>query len=194
VSPLLRAQEQEEVVRNDKFAELIVARFGPQVAMVVIDIIAYAKEQGKKLGIDPNLIRDEAKMKAAIEQLMPVLKATGVYSERDAAGRCAGRGARRMTDKPPRASWQALDRSQQPDAAAPTTDDTPEEMVMRAVLIGPGAEMLAWLRKEYIEKRNRAGASEADLRELEAQRALVHRLESMRDKGVAMKTERNKKP
>lgn len=77
VSPLLRAQEQETVVRNDKFAELIAARFGPQVAMVVVDIIEYAKEQGEKLGINPKLIRDEAKMKAAIEQLAPVLQATG---------------------------------------------------------------------------------------------------------------------
>lgn len=77
VSPLLRAQEQEQVVRNDKFAELLVARFGPQVAMVIIDLIEYAKEQGKYLGINPKLIRDEAKMVAAIEQLLPVLKATG---------------------------------------------------------------------------------------------------------------------
>lgn len=77
VSPLIRAQEQETVVRNDKFAELIAARFGPQVAMVIIDIIEYAKEQGAYLGINPKLIRDEAKMTAAIEQLLPVLKATG---------------------------------------------------------------------------------------------------------------------
>lgn len=77
VSPLLRAQQQEEVVRNDKFAELIAARFGPQVAMVVIDIIAYADEQRELLGVKKKLVRDEAKMVAAIEQLMPVLKATG---------------------------------------------------------------------------------------------------------------------
>lgn len=77
VSPLLRAQEQEEVVRNDKFAELIVARFGPQVGMIVIDIVAYAKKQGAKLGVDDDIVRDEDKIAAAIEQLMPVLKATG---------------------------------------------------------------------------------------------------------------------
>lgn len=98
-----------------------------------------------------------------------------------------------MTDKPPRASWESLSHAKPAsEAIAVPAEDTPEEMVMRAVLIGPGAEMLAWLRKEYIEKRNRAGASEAELREMEAQRALVHRLETMRDRGIAIKTERNK--
>lgn len=77
VSPLLRAQEQEEVVRNDRFAELIAARFGPQIAMVVIDVVKYAAKQGRLLGVDSELIRDDAKMQAAIEQLMPVLQSTG---------------------------------------------------------------------------------------------------------------------
>jgi hypothetical protein len=77
VSPLLRAQEQEEIVRMDKFAELVAARFGPQVAMVVIDIVQYSNRLAAKLGIDPDLVRDEAKLTAAIEQLLPVLKATG---------------------------------------------------------------------------------------------------------------------
>jgi hypothetical protein len=77
VSPLLRAQEQEEVVRNDKFAELIIGRFGPQVGMVVIDIFKYAEAQGMKLGINPKLIRKEADIEAAIKQLLPVLQATG---------------------------------------------------------------------------------------------------------------------
>lgn len=97
-----------------------------------------------------------------------------------------------MTDEaPPRASWESLSRKPG-EPAGPLPSDTIEEMVMRAVLIGPGAELLAWLRKETIEKRNQPGASEASLRELEAQRALVQRLEVMRDRGVAMKTERNK--
>lgn len=77
ISPLLRAQEQEVVVRNDRFAELIVSRFGPQVAMIVIDIVAYANQQADKLGIDKSLVRDQAAIADAIQQLMPILKATG---------------------------------------------------------------------------------------------------------------------
>lgn len=76
-SPLLRAQEQEEVVRNDRFVELMVARFGPQVGMVIVDILKYAQEQGRLLGIKPELIRDEAQLESAIQQLLPVLQSTG---------------------------------------------------------------------------------------------------------------------
>jgi hypothetical protein len=76
-SPLLRAQEQEAVVRNDKFAEMIGARFGPQIAAVIIDIFAFAEEQGKKLGVNPKLIRKQQDIEAAIKQLLPVLQATG---------------------------------------------------------------------------------------------------------------------
>lgn len=73
-SPILRAQQQEAVVRRDKWAELIIGRFGPQLGAVVIDIIKYSQAQGKDLGIEPELMRDEAKLAKAIEQLLPVLQ------------------------------------------------------------------------------------------------------------------------
>jgi hypothetical protein len=73
-SALLRAQQQEEVVRMDKFAELIAARFGPQMAIVVIDVVKYAQKMGHLLDIDDNVMRDEDKIAAAIQQLMPVLQ------------------------------------------------------------------------------------------------------------------------
>lgn len=96
--------------------------------------------------------------------------------------------------KPPRESWEGLRREfsvQGTQVDAPETD-TVEEMVMRAVS-GPGQALLDWLRAEFIEKRNRPGASEAELRELEAQRYLVHRIEDMRDKGAAITAARAKK-
>lgn len=73
-SALLRAQQQEEVVRMDKFAELIAARFGPQMAIVVIDVVKYAQKMGKLLDIDENVMRNEDKIAQAIQQLMPVLQ------------------------------------------------------------------------------------------------------------------------
>jgi hypothetical protein len=74
VSPLLRAQEQEAVVRRDKFAELIVGRFGPQVGMIVIDIVEYAKAQGKDMGIEDKIIRDPNDIVEAIKKFLPVLE------------------------------------------------------------------------------------------------------------------------
>jgi hypothetical protein len=74
ISPLLRAQEQEAVVRRDKFAELIVGRFGPQVGMIVIDIVEYAKAQGKDMGIEDKIIRNEMDIAEAIKKFLPVLE------------------------------------------------------------------------------------------------------------------------
>lgn len=74
ISPLLRAQEQEAVVRRDKFAELITARFGPQVAMIVIDLVQYAQAQGKDLGIEDKILRNEADIAEAIKKFLPVLQ------------------------------------------------------------------------------------------------------------------------
>lgn len=74
ISPLLRAQEQEAVVRRDKFAELIVARFGPQVGMIVIDIVEYAKRQGKDMGIEDEIIRNPDDIAEAIKKFLPVLQ------------------------------------------------------------------------------------------------------------------------
>lgn len=74
VSPLLRAQEQEEVIRLDRYAEMIAARFGPQMAIVVINVVKYASKLAELMGVEPKLIRTEAEITNAIQQLMPVLQ------------------------------------------------------------------------------------------------------------------------
>jgi hypothetical protein len=74
VSPLLRAQEQEEVIRLDRFAELITARFGPAIANVLVNQIKYAlasshaaryrsqsaARRGRNRGRDPAIRRPAA--------------------------------------------------------------------------------------------------------------------------------------
>lgn len=100
-SSLLRAQQEEEVVRLDKFAELITARFGPQVAMVVINTVKYSERLGELLDIDPKLLRDEAQITAAIEQLLPVLQATKGGTGAAAAPAIAPPGAQGEAPPPP---------------------------------------------------------------------------------------------
>lgn len=74
ISPLLRAQEQEEVLRNDRFVEMIVGRFGPAIGNVIINQIEYAAKQAKLMGVDPVILRDEEEIKAAIEQFAGLLQ------------------------------------------------------------------------------------------------------------------------
>jgi hypothetical protein len=74
ISPLLRAQEQEEVIRLDRFAEMIGTRFGPQIANIVINQIKYAHRLAELLGVDKQLLNDENKLAGAIQQLAPILQ------------------------------------------------------------------------------------------------------------------------
>jgi len=77
ISPLLRAQEQEEVVRTDKWAEMIVTRFGPEMANIIIDAFKYAAWLARKMGVDPSLARNEQQIKEAVQQLGPILGGGG---------------------------------------------------------------------------------------------------------------------
>ena len=68
VSPLLRAQEQEEVVRVDRFLEILATRFGPQVANVYAkheEIIPFLAE---KMGIKVSFVRNQQEVQQAIQQ------------------------------------------------------------------------------------------------------------------------------
>jgi len=93
---------------------------------------------------------------------------------------------------PPRESWESLQRQGGAQSAEPPAEDTAEELVWRAVSAGVGADLLDYLRSITIEKRNTPGAPEADLRELEAQRALVNKLQIMRDRGAEIAAARSK--
>lgn len=73
ISPLLRAQEQEEVVRLDRFVELLSARFGPDVVTAVVKVLPYARRLASRLGVDESLINTEQELQAAIERFAPVL-------------------------------------------------------------------------------------------------------------------------
>ena len=85
ISPLLRAQEQEEVIRLDRFAEMLATRFGVEMANLIINTFEYAERLAARLGIDPSLVRNEAQIKAAVEQLAPVLGGAGGAPTAEAA-------------------------------------------------------------------------------------------------------------
>lgn len=74
ISPLLRAQEQEKVLRNDRWAEMIIGRFGPAIGNVLINQINYTAQQGDLMGVDPELRRAEGEISAAIQQFAGLLQ------------------------------------------------------------------------------------------------------------------------
>jgi hypothetical protein len=73
-SPLLRAQQQEEVIRLDRFVEMINVRFGPQVANVLINQIKYANRLALLIGVPPELLRTENEIAGALKQFAPIIE------------------------------------------------------------------------------------------------------------------------
>lgn len=73
ISPLLRAQEQEEVVRMVRFVEIIAQNFGPDLVPVIVDVLPFAMRIGSRLGIDTNMINTPQKLQSAIEQFAPLV-------------------------------------------------------------------------------------------------------------------------
>lgn len=77
ISPLLRAQEQEEVVRMDRLAELVQARFGPEAVTVVLKPVEYANRWADRLGVDKALVNTQDELAQAVQTLGPVLGGGG---------------------------------------------------------------------------------------------------------------------
>lgn len=80
--------------------------------------------------------------------------------------------------------WSEFERRQVPAEASPQTNDTFEDVCARVFTSGDGRELLKHLYAQYIDRSCRPLASEAELREAEAKRALIRDLETRRDAGI----------
>lgn len=88
------------------------------------------------------------------------------------------------------ASWDDFKREQRGADAA--KDDDIAETCMRVFGSADGRDLLKHLYATYVDRRCRPGATEAELREAEAQRRLVHDLEKLRDEGAQRVKDRTK--
>lgn len=78
VSPLLRAQEQEEVVRIDRFLEILSVRFGPQAVQALVKMPPTVRKLAERMGIPVDLVNSEAEMQAMMERLAEMAQQAGV--------------------------------------------------------------------------------------------------------------------
>lgn len=59
LSPLTRAQAQDEILRVDRYMEMLNVRIGPQATGITIKQDEYAEWLGKKMGIPPKIVRNK---------------------------------------------------------------------------------------------------------------------------------------
>lgn len=78
VSPLLRAQEQEEVVRIDRFLEMMGMRFGPEMLNAWVKQDETMQHIAEKMGVPLQLVRDKAEMQQMVATMAQAAQATGM--------------------------------------------------------------------------------------------------------------------
>ena len=74
VSPLLRAQDQQDVSDFMRFSESIMASFGPQMAMMLLNRERTVKWLASKFGIDEDLLNSQEELQAEVEQAANVMQ------------------------------------------------------------------------------------------------------------------------
>jgi hypothetical protein len=76
VSPLLRAQEQEEVVRVQRWLESMAGIYGPQTVLVISKPAEVSTYLADKLGVPAYLANGTAEIQAAMAQFAPLIQQT----------------------------------------------------------------------------------------------------------------------
>jgi hypothetical protein len=72
VSPLAKAQEQEDVRNADVWLEMTAARFGPQMVSAMVKGTEYASWTADKLGIPKKFVRTEAEAEKFLTRLQQI--------------------------------------------------------------------------------------------------------------------------
>lgn len=78
LSPITRAQAQDEILRTDRFLEQINARFGQQAALLKVDADKTIDWLARKWGIDPSNVRSKLAQRQMVEQMAAAAKSQGL--------------------------------------------------------------------------------------------------------------------
>jgi hypothetical protein len=79
VSPLAQAQDEADLIAHQRFAEIIVNTFGPQVALLLLMKPDYIKSIGTLTGVPQKSLPDEQELQAALAMIMQMF--TGQQSQ-----------------------------------------------------------------------------------------------------------------
>ena len=74
VSPLGRAQEQQDIMNFDRFMEQMQTRFGPEVAQITIKADEAAEYLSRKWGVPSSLLRTDEEKQQAMNQMQQLMQ------------------------------------------------------------------------------------------------------------------------
>lgn len=78
LSPLTRAQAQDDILRHVNFLQTIAGLLGPQAPMLVADTDALVKYLADKMGFNPTLLRTKAEQEQMMQQAMAMAQQQGM--------------------------------------------------------------------------------------------------------------------
>jgi hypothetical protein len=75
VSPLLRAQQQEEVVRIERYTQIVGTMAGPEAVQVILKLNEIAKDLAEHMGVKTKYVRTEEEIAAVVQQMAQAAQA-----------------------------------------------------------------------------------------------------------------------
>ena len=70
LSPITRSQQLDDVLRFDRFCEILATRFGPQGLIAAVGLDQAAPWLQEKIGVDARMVRTQAEIRAAQQMLI----------------------------------------------------------------------------------------------------------------------------
>ncbi|MBR0682752.1 hypothetical protein GXW74_19830 [Roseomonas eburnea] len=77
LSPLTRAQAQDDILRHLRFLEILPMAGGPQASLLMVDQDKFAPWLAEKVGFNPTLLRPQIKREALAAQVAQLMAAQG---------------------------------------------------------------------------------------------------------------------
>jgi hypothetical protein len=77
LSPLTRAQAQDEILRHDRFLELSNMRFGPQATLLSVKVEDYQEWLAGKLGVNAKLVRNQVERGKLVQAIAGAAQQAG---------------------------------------------------------------------------------------------------------------------
>lgn len=78
LSPLTRAQAQDDILRHTNFLSTLATFYGPQAPLVMTDVVGSVAWLADKMGFNPTLLHDKAQIETLLAQAAQAAQAAGM--------------------------------------------------------------------------------------------------------------------
>lgn len=89
LAPITRAQAQDEILRHQRYMEMMLTTQGPQQTALIVNSEEYGRWLAKKMGVEPTLVRGRIETKQ-MQQAIAAMSAMAAMADPSQAGKMMG--------------------------------------------------------------------------------------------------------